>query len=56
MNRYTVTYNDGEGKPHDVGVVATSGTHALTVAMDHYAELKRHPNRINRVTKEGPAE
>ena len=50
---YTVSYKDSQGDNHDVTVAAHSGTHALTVAMDQYEELKLYPNRITRVHKEG---
>ena len=55
MNLYTVIYKDGDGNDHEVTVVASSGTHAITVAMDQYEELKAHPGRITRIHKEGKA-
>ena len=52
MNSYTVTYKDAEGTSHEVSVLANSGTHAITVAMDQYQELKRYPGRIARIYQE----
>ena len=52
MNRFTVTYKDGDGASREVSVLANSGTHAITVAMDQYQELKLYPGRITRIHKE----
>ena len=52
MNRYTITYKDEAGVDHEVSVAANSGTHAITVAMDQYQELKLHPGRITRIYQE----
>lgn len=55
MNRYTVAYKDGDGNDHEVKVTAISGTHAITVAMDQYEELKAYPGRITRIYQENKA-
>ena len=52
MNRFTVAYKDGDGTSHEVSVLANSGTHAITVAMNQYQELKLHPGRIVRIYQE----
>ena len=52
MKCYSLMYNDHNGDSHTVVVEAESGTHALTVAMDQYQELKLHPNRITKIYRE----
>ena len=50
--RFTVHFKDKEGKDHFVEVVAHSGTHAALLAMEEVSDLKFHPDRIYRISKE----
>ena len=52
MTYYSLTYKDSNGDDHSVTLEADSGTHAITVAMEQYNELRLHPNRITRVHEE----
>lgn len=50
--RFTVYFKDKDDKEHFVQVTAHSGTHAILLAMEEIPDLKFHPNRITRVSKE----
>ncbi len=50
--RFTVHFKDSDDKEHFVEVFAHSGTHAILLAMEEVTDLKFHPNRIYRVSKE----
>lgn len=52
MSYFSLTYTDAQGDNHTVTLEATSGTHAISVALEKYEELRLHPNRITRVYKE----
>lgn len=52
MACYSLTYIDANGKDHTVLLEAKSGTHAIIVAMERYEELRLHPDRITKVTRE----
>jgi hypothetical protein len=50
--KFSVHFKDKDDKDHVVEVTAHSGTHAILLAMEEVHDLKLHPNRIYRVTKE----
>ena len=50
--RYRVQFKDAADKDQFVEVVARSCTHAMLLAMEEVSDLKLHPDRIYRVTKE----
>ena len=52
MKTYSVTYKDQKGNEHTLAFEATSGTHALAIAMSEVDELKAHPGRVTRVFEE----
>ena len=52
MKTFSLTYKDQNGDEHTLAFEATSGTHALAVAMSEVDELKAHPGRIIRVFEE----
>ena len=54
MSSYQVSYKTPTGETKTVSLEARSGTHALTLAMERYHELRSHPNRITRVFEEDP--
>ena len=53
MKDYQVSYKTAQGETKTISFEASSGTHALTMAMERYNELRAHPNRITRVFEEG---
>ena len=50
--KYRVQFKDAADKDHFVEVVARTGTHAILLAMEEITDLKFHPDRIYRVSKE----
>jgi len=52
MSYFSLIYQDSNGEDHTVTIEATSGTHAISIALEQYEELRLHPNRITRVHKE----
>ena len=52
MKTFSLTYKDQNGDEHTMAIEATSGTHALSIALDEVAELKAYPGRITRVFEE----
>ena len=52
---FSVCFKDEKNIDHLVTVRARSATHAMILAMEEVDDLRIHPNRIYRVTKEEKA-
>ena len=52
MKDYQISYKTAQGETKTISFEASSGTQALTMAMERYSELRAHPNRITRVFEE----